>query len=81
MKFTYNTKKWSNTYCKAKSRGFIFEYIYYNTGPYFCIVTHSKKDIRFNSLWEGLTFETEDELREWCEKWDYKDHKCLGIDT
>lgn len=59
---------------------FEFRYNQRNDGWY-CVISHTNKDIRYNSLWEGLTFNTEEEVHEFCEGWNYKDHPCLGKDV
>jgi hypothetical protein len=79
MKFTSKTS-WGDIDYTGRSKGFIFEYTTTGNGDYYCVVNHSKKDIRFNSLWEEIVFPTEKEAQEWCENWDYKKHKCLGND-
>lgn len=81
MKFKAQRERWGRTtWYKGKKNGFEFEYAQKDNGWY-CVISHTKKDIRFNSLWENLIFDTEQEIQEWCEMWDYKNHRCLGNDV
>lgn len=51
-----------------------------NHNTFYVVAVHLKKDIRFNSLWNNITFETFDEAKIFCETFDYKKHKCMGDD-
>lgn len=54
----------------------------YGTNGWYVVAIHSKKDIRFNSLWgKGGVFDTLDDATAFCENFDYKKHKCLGSDV
>lgn len=81
MKFKAQRERWSKTtWYQGKKNGFKFNYAQ-KDNRWYCVISHTKKDIRFNSLWENLTFDTEEEIQKWCEMWDYKNHMCLGKDV
>ena len=45
-------------------------------------VSHKKKDIRFNSLWQkDLTFSSLEDAFKFCEDFDYTKYSCLGKDV
>jgi uncharacterized protein YxeA len=39
-------------------------------------VTHKKQDIRYNSLWDKITFESKEEAFEWCDSFDHTNYAC-----
>jgi hypothetical protein len=68
---------------KGRKNGFVFEISltqqYGNT--YYATVQHTKKDIRFNSLWNKITFATLQDAFNWCDKFESKNFSCLGDDA
>ena len=66
---------------KGKGKGFSFT-ISYSTShsAFYVVASHIKKDIRYNTLWGYVGFETFDNAVIFCEEFDYKKHKCLGVD-
>jgi hypothetical protein len=68
---------------KGRKKGFCFEISlakeYGNT--YYSMVTHTKKDIRFNSLWSTITFATLQDAFDWCDAFESKNFSCLGADA
>ena len=82
MKFKEMRMPWgSNKWFNAVKGGFEFTYSTSNqNGELFVMANHKTKDIRYNSLWESLTFETKEEVEVFCENFDYVEHSCLGKD-
>ena len=68
---------------KGRKKGFCFDISlardYGNT--YYVMVTHTKKDIRFNSLWSKITFATLQNAFDWCDDFESKNFSCLGADA
>jgi len=80
MKFYRKQRRWHSDYYVGKNKG--FEFSYRNNGNgWSVIVSHTTKDIRFNSLWNGIEFTCEGEIQDWCEKFDYAQYQCLGKDV
>jgi hypothetical protein len=79
MKFTEKRVHWSPSRFIGRKNG--FEFSYSLNGQLYVYVSHTKKDIRFNSLWEQIMFVSEKQIQEWCEEFDYTQHDCLGSDT
>jgi hypothetical protein len=65
----------------ARGKGFYFTCDVVIGKGYYVLAIHTKKDIRFNSLWDSLTFETELEAQKFCETFDYSVNRCLGKDV
>jgi hypothetical protein len=78
MRFTEN--KNTRGFYKAKKRGFEFT-ISSSGNAYYVVAVGQKKDIRLNTLWIKLTFETFEKAEEFCEKFDWKQHPCIGDDV
>ena len=68
---------------KGRKKGFCFELSlakeYGNT--YYAMVTHTKKDIRFNSLWSKINFATLQDAFNWCDEFQSINFSCLGVDA
>lgn len=64
----------------GRANNFYFTIGMHNNVYYF-YCNHLKKDINFNSLWEQITFKSLEEVKEFCEKFDYKKHHCTGLDS
>jgi len=79
MKFIAKKLKWSDTWYHGTKNGFIFRYT--NNNGYYVCVSHKTKDIRFNSLWDKIIFNTTKECEDWCETFDYTKHHCIGEDA
>ncbi len=60
-------------------KGFIFS-INIGESQIYISVNHKLKDIRFNSLWQSITFETKEKAIEWCENFKPENFNCLGDD-
>lgn len=72
-------EKNNDGFFRGKNKGFEFTITYSNNyNAFYVVVVHLKKDIRFNSLWSDITFETFDAAKTFCETFDYKKHKCVG---
>ena len=80
MKFTEKKEVYRNPHFIGRKNNFIFNYSLNNLS-WMVVVKHSKKDIRFNSLWEEIAFSDEKEVIEWCENFDYTKYKCIGDDV
>ena len=48
---------------------------------FYVVANSQKKDIRLNTLWIKLTFETFQKAEEFCENFDWKKYDCIGDDT
>lgn len=80
------TKKRQSTfiYFSGKSKGFLFSIkpratsLSKDLQGFYVTASHQKKDIRFNSLWEQLYFDTVEKAKEFCENFDPKKHSVLG---
>ena len=82
MKWTRKQLGWGDTEFVGRKRGFVFTYSYNEHYKYWLVsVTHKKKDIDYYSLNDDLVFLTEKETQEWCERFDFKKHKCTGADA
>ena len=77
MKFIRKKERWGNEQFVGKKKGFTFSYSIHKAVYIICI-NNSKKDIRYNSLWEDNFFMTKEQAELFCENFDYKKHKCLG---
>lgn len=66
-------------YYKASKNN--FEFTVHDNDKIFIVAFHKKKDIRFNSLWEKLTFNSLEDAFKFCEDFDYTKHSCLGKDV
>lgn len=66
-------------YYKASKNN--FEFNVYDDFKISVSTNHKKKDIRFNSLWEKLTFNSLEDAFKFCEDFDYTKHSCLGKDV
>ena len=80
-----NRKKWSDKkadgFYKSKIKCYECTISFardYN--EFYVVISHLKKDIRFNSLWQGMTFKTFDLAEEFCLNFDYKNNRCFGKD-
>lgn len=80
-----NKVKWSDRnqsgFYKSKIKGYECTISFardYN--GFYVVISHLKKDIRFNSLWQGMTFKTFDLAEEFCLNFDYKNNRCFGKD-
>lgn len=82
MKFSKKQVNWQTPYYVGKRDGFIFEYKHGHLGWY-VTVSHTKKDIRFNTLWPdpAIGFNNEMEVQQWCRNFDYTNYECLGKDV
>lgn len=80
MKVTQKNIKWSsqNRYA-GSANGFNFT-IAINKVKWYVVADHKKKDIRFNSLWSNLEFDSLELATAFCESFDYTKHNCLGND-
>lgn len=80
MRFTEKHIRWGATMLVGKKDGFVFSLHQDKNGNWHCGVTHTKKDIRFNSLWEGIKFSSLDDAKKWCEDFEPNNFNCLGED-
>jgi hypothetical protein len=78
MKFTEDKK--ARGFYKRKKRGFEFT-ISPSGNAYYVVAVGQKKDIRLNTLWINLTFETLEQAEEFCENFDWKQYDCIGDDV
>ncbi len=62
---------------KGRKNGFVFEIYPYLSGWY-CTVEHTKKDIRFNTLWIKFAFRELEDALAWCEAFRPENFECLG---
>lgn len=46
----------------------------------YATIIHKTKDIRFNTLWAKIKFETLHDCIKWCNDFNYTQNKCLGND-
>jgi len=65
----------------ARKNGFKICIVKIIDGGFYATVKHAKKDIRFNSLWNKLTWETIEAATEYMSEWKPEDHECLGADV
>ena len=80
MVFKERREKYSTTtYHVGRKGGFSCE-ISWGYNGWYVLVLHTKKDITFNTLWVDMEFESLEKAQAWCEKFNYKDHECLGKD-
>lgn len=79
MVFTKKREGWGYYSLNGRKNSFKFS-ISGDSGRYWVMADHSKKDIHFNSLWEDIKFKTEDLAKEWCESFKYTNHACNGED-
>lgn len=77
MDFITKTISGENWYISKKD-GFVIAYTL--KGKWYAVVIHTQKDIKFNSVWEGREFYTEKEIKQWCENFNYIEHRCEGKD-
>ena len=81
MKFRLRrASRWSSTVLIGVKNGFCFT-IARTSANYYVSVIHKSKDIRYNSLWEHLEFQSEESAELFCEMFDYEKYKCLGRDV
>jgi len=80
MRFSKKSVGWDGYHYSGRKNGFTFRISKYEKGTFYVVATSVKTDIRYNSLWEGLSFETKDQAFEFCESFDYTKHQCLGND-
>ena len=83
MKFKEKKMGWGsrNKWFVGYKNGFELMYTTTNqNGQLYVMASHKTKDIRYNSLWESMTFETKEEVELFCENFDYVEHSCLGKD-
>ena len=78
MRFKENRR--ARGFYKAKNRGFEFT-ISSSGNRYYVVVIGVEKDIRLNTLWIKLTFETFEQAEEFCENFDWKNYPCVGDDV
>ena len=78
MRFTYKKGIY-----KGKKGGFEFTISIFNDYPlsFYVMADSQKKDIRLNTLWIKLTFETLEKAKEFCENFDWKKYDCIGEDA
>ena len=67
---------------RGRKKNFCFELslVRERNNCYYATVTHSKKDIRFNSLCSNITFANIQDGFDWCERFESKNFSCLGAD-
>ena len=77
------TDKKGNGFYKGKKGGFEFTISTFNDVPLalYVVASSQKKDIRLNTLWIKLTFETLEKAKEFCENFDWKKYDCIGEDA
>ena len=80
MKFVKKQSKWGNCHWTGRKNSFIFNYSQ-NSSKWYVVVNHTKLDIWFNTLWQNIEFDTEEETQTWCENFDYQKYKCIGDDV
>ena len=61
---------------KFKKNGFEFKYTQ-KDNIWFCVISYTKKDMRFDTIFTRLTLNTEQEVQKWCEDWSYKKYTWL----
>lgn len=76
IKFKTNKKRFCEKRKIGVKDGFLFSYCFIE--EWWVVVSHNKKDIRFNTLWESIEFKNESEVVEWCNNFDYTKFNCLG---
>ena len=64
----------------SRSGGFEFT-ITNNGGRYYIVASHSKKDIRLNTLWINKDFTTFEDAEIFCENFNYNEYACIGNDV
>ena len=78
----FKESKTSRGFYKSKKGGFAFTISHsYDSNGFYVVASNITKDIRFNSLWSGLTFETFELAVDFCKTFNYEDHSCLGKDV
>jgi len=80
MRFTEKHIRWGATRFTAKKDGFIFNLYHNKDNTWHCSVNHTKKDIRFNSLWQGIKFSSREDAEKWCDGFKPNNFNCLGED-
>ncbi len=78
MRFTEDRE--ARGFYKGKKRGFEFT-ISSSGNAYYVVAICQEKDIRLNTLWIKLTFETFEKAEEFCENFDCKKYDCIGDDV
>ena len=48
------------------------------TLPFSVFISHVRKDIIYNSLWDNLRFISLKQAKNFCVAFDHKEHKCVG---
>ena len=67
---------------EVENKGFYFTISHARDyDAFYVVVSHQKKDIRLNTLWENKTFKTFELAEEFCETFDYRKHRCIGDNT
>lgn len=80
MRFIKKTERWgTHTYVGRKNK-FKFTYSVDRDKSYYVVVNHLEKDIRYNSMWENITFSTKGEVEQWCEDFKPENFNCIGKD-
>lgn len=80
MMFKKKQIRYSDSFYVGRKNNFEFTYSTYGY-KWYCVVEHTKKDIRFNTLWQNITFDTREDVEKWCETFDYKKYDCIGDDV
>ncbi len=80
MRFSTKHIRWGETKLVAKKNGFVFSIIQWKDKYWYCAVSHQTKDIRFNSLWQGINFSSLENAKIWCDQFDANNFGCLGSD-
>lgn len=66
----------------ARKGGFKFSLaICRGTSTYYLTVEHSTKDIRWNSLWQEITWPNVDDAMKFATQWNAVNYKCIGCDV
>lgn len=81
MKFIRKREKWGTARWVGRKNSFIFEYTKGKKREFYVVVTHVEKDIRFNSLWQSIEFDTQEEVQSWCEAFKPENFECIGKDV
>jgi len=79
IKFKPKNIRYTSTFYEGIKNGFKFTYNL--TERIYVTVSHKELDIRFNSLWSDIKFNSEDEVKQWCEDFKHENFSCLGEDS
>jgi len=72
MRFVRKQARWGRPYFVGRKKGLEFKYSENN--GWYAVVKYPLKDIVYNSLWEGIKFITEEEVKQFCETFNPEKH-------